>query len=74
MERIRNSLDNLGNELTAQKGRQPIPFEAFLDILTQNPAQVIRNIFQTFHDMVRSHVGEGEDEYPDDPESISYVC
>ncbi|MFH1980724.1 MAG: serine protein kinase PrkA [Pseudomonadota bacterium] len=74
MERIRQSLDNLGNEMTAQEGRALIPFEAFLDALTQQPARVIRNIFQTFHDMVRAHVGEGEDEYPDDPESINYVC
>lgn len=74
MELIRESLDNLGNEMTAQEGRALIPFEAFLDELTRQPARVIRNIFQTFHDMVRAHVGEGEDEYPNDPESINYVC
>ena len=73
MERIRDSLDNLGNELTAQTGRTLISFEAFLDDLTSHPSQVIRNIFQTFHDMVRAHVGDGKDEYPDDPESINYV-
>ena len=34
---------------------------------------VMRNIFQVFHDMVKSYVGEGVDEYPDDPESIHYA-
>jgi len=37
------------------------------------PESVVRNIFQTFHDMIRSYVSEGIDEYPDDPESINYV-
>ena len=36
-------------------------------------AAVIRNIFQLFHDMIMAYVGEGVDEYPDDPESINYV-
>ena len=30
-------------------------------------------ILQIFHDMVMAYVGEGIDEYPDDPESIHYV-
>jgi predicted Ser/Thr protein kinase len=34
----------------------------------------MRNIFQLFHDMVKSYVGRGVDEYPEDPESISFVC
>ena len=32
----------------------------------------LRNIFQFFHDMVKSHIGEGIDEYPDDHESIGF--
>ena len=34
---------------------------------------MLRNIFRIFYDMVHSHVGDGVDEYPDDPESINYV-
>jgi predicted Ser/Thr protein kinase len=34
---------------------------------------VIRNVFQVFHDMMKAYVGEGLDEYSDDPESIHYV-
>jgi hypothetical protein len=33
----------------------------------------MRNIFQVFHDMMKAYVGEGVDEYPDDPESIQYA-
>jgi hypothetical protein len=31
-------------------------------------------VHQVFHDMVRAHVGQGHDEYPDDPESINFIA
>jgi predicted Ser/Thr protein kinase len=74
MNRIQSSLDNLGQGLNGTEGRQPVPFDIFLQYLAEDPGAVIRNVFQTFHDMVRHYVGEGTDEYPDDPESINYVC
>ncbi len=52
---------------------EPVAFEDFLKITAQNPETVIRNVFQMFHDMINTYVGEGVDEYPDDPESIKYV-
>ncbi len=52
---------------------EPIAFEDFLKITAQSPGTVIRNVFQLFHDMIQAYVGEGVDEYPDDPESIKYV-
>ena len=51
----------------------PIDFRSFLEIVTQTPDRMIRNVFQYFHDMVKAYVGTGVDEYPDDPESIKYV-
>ena len=53
--------------------RSSIPFEEFLNELVANPQVVIRNVFQVFHDMIKAYVGEGVEEYPDDPESIHYV-
>ena len=53
--------------------RSSIPFEEFLNELVANPRLVIRNVFQIFHDMIKSYVGDGIEEYPDDPESIHYV-
>ncbi|MDZ7598268.1 MAG: hypothetical protein U5J82_08275 [Desulfobacterales bacterium] len=38
-----------------------------------HPERLIRNVFQVFHDMIKTYVGEGIDEYPNDPESIHYV-
>ena len=58
----------------SERHQQPvIPFEDFLQILLKNPCAVLRNVFQVFYDMIKSYVGEGTDEYPDDPESILFV-
>ena len=50
-----------------------ISFQEYLGLLAVEPASVIRNAFQVFHDMIKFYVGEGIDEYPDDPESIGFV-
>jgi predicted Ser/Thr protein kinase len=53
--------------------RTPIPFQDFIKLMSVNPSQTLRNIFQIFHDMMHAYVGEGVDEYPDDPESINFI-
>ena len=70
---IQKALDNLNHSMSKFERRSSIPFEAFLNELVANPSVVIRNVFQIFHDMIKSYVGEGVEEYPDDPESIHYV-
>ncbi len=50
-----------------------LPFEKYLLLLRARPDLLVRNVFQTFHDMIKSHVGSGYDEYPDDPESIHFI-
>ncbi|WP_305043315.1 serine protein kinase PrkA [Geoalkalibacter sp.] len=49
-----------------------VPFAEFLRRVTQAPQSMVRNVFQQFHDMIRSYLSEGHDEYPDDPESIHF--
>jgi len=71
---IQGALENFDRALSDLDPHQPIAFDAFLEEVTTKPAVIIRNIFQIFHDMVKAYVGTGVDEYPDDPESISYVC
>ena len=72
-EHIQSAVANLDRSLSSRDQRAPISFDAFLKKLTEMPSVVIRNIFQVFHDMVTTYVGKGYDEYPDDPESISYI-
>lgn len=38
--------------------RKPIPFESFLEMISENPSLYLRDIFQFFYDMVFSYVKE----------------
>jgi len=71
---IRSAMEKFDASMSEYDQRAPISFDDFLQVLVDKPRLVIRNIFQIFHDMIKLYVGEGRDEYPDDPESISYVC
>lgn len=73
-DHIDRALGNLERSLKQQEQVEYLSFSEFLQEMLQEPSRVIRNVFQVFHDMVKAYVGEGEDEYPDDPESINYVC
>ena len=73
MEIVKKALEKLGRDVSEQECEVPISYHQFLNELVERPDWVIRNVFQVFHDMVKEYVGEGFDEYPDDPESISYV-
>ena len=76
-DHIQKALTRLDDGNSQWPQRTPVCFEDFLRLLAERPTVLVRNIFQVFHDMVKSHVVEGLDEYPGDPESIrflSYDC
>ena len=73
METITKAMRYLNRNISNQDKGAPISFDAFLHVLISNPDRVMRNVFQTFHDMIKAYAGEGVDEYPDDPESIGFV-
>ena len=73
LENIHKAMQNLNQSMTELEQRQAISFEGFLTELVARPEVVVRNVFQVFHDMMKAYVGEGIDEYPDDPESIHYA-
>ena len=70
---IKKAMQNLNRNMSGLEQRSAISFEDFLSELTVRPMVVIRNVFQVFHDMMKAYVGEGYDEYSDDPESIHFV-
>ena len=72
MDDISRALQHINRSMDGLNQREPLTFEDFLKVLTANPTGVIRNVFQLFYDMVMTHIGEGADEYPDDPESIHF--
>ncbi|RNC67395.1 MAG: serine protein kinase PrkA [Desulfuromonadales bacterium] len=73
MDTITRALQHIDQSVNEWEQRGPISFAEFLETLVANPTRVIRNVFQVFNDMVMGHISVGEDEYPDDPESIHYV-
>lgn len=73
IDNIQRALLNVNRHMRGREQKHPISFDEYLKILEENPTRVLRNIFQVFHDMVKSYVAEGADEYPDDPESIHYA-
>jgi len=73
MENVNKAIRHLNSNMSDLDQRSPIPFEEFLQVLVEQPFTVIRNVFQVFHDMIKACIGEGVDEYPDDPESINFV-
>jgi len=72
-EILSKSVKDLTETIDAQLKRKPIPFQDFLELMVKTPQNIIRNVFQVFNDMVTFYVGEGVEEYPDDPESVGFV-
>lgn len=73
MDSIKAAMDGLDRRSIVKGESTYITFEHYLKKLIEKPEITLRNIFQVFHDMVISHIGEGIDEYPGDPESIKYL-
>jgi len=73
MTPIDNALNHLNRLISEHEHHDVITFDEFLEELTAKPEQVVRNVLQTFYDMIHHYVGTGVDEYPDDPESINFV-
>ena len=71
--KAKDLLDGLCAKIREKEHGAPMPLDQFLQMATQKPDMVFRNILQVFHDMIHHYVGPGDDEYPGDPESINFV-
>ena len=70
---MNSALTAICQKISERDDRSPLAFDRFIDLAREEPERVFRNIFQVFYDMIECYVGEGKNEYPDDPESINYV-
>ncbi len=73
LSNFEKAMQHIQGVQTAVDQQAAVTFETFLKIAAKNPTIGIRNVFQFFHDMIKAYIGEGVDEYRDDPESINYV-
>jgi predicted Ser/Thr protein kinase len=70
---IDQTLDLLDKNISDYQRLAPVPFEEFLNILNAKPSQVLRNIFQTFHDMIKYYVDESEDTIAGDIDKLTFT-
>lgn len=73
MDGTRKAIESLKTDMESKEKKIVLNYDEFLEETRKNPQRVFRNIFQRFHDMCKSYIGEGENEYPDDPENIGFV-
>ena len=73
MDNIQKAMQHIDLSMRGKDQYETISFEEYLKVLAADPSTVIRDVFQIFHDMTKHYIGEGIDEYPDDPESIGFV-
>lgn len=72
-KKVLECLECLSADVDSKEKITILNFEEFMETVRSEPQRVLRNIFQLFYDMVQSNVVKGEDEYPDDPESIGFI-
>ena len=70
---IDQTFDLLDKNMTDYQRLKPVPFDEFLNILNVDPSRVLRNIFQTFHDMIKFYVDESEDTIAGDIDKLTFT-
>ncbi len=72
-ESVDQALELLNNNITEYQRLKPVAFQEFLSILNANPSQILRNIFQSFHDMIKSYVDESEESIRGDLSKLKFT-
>ncbi|MCG8687202.1 MAG: serine protein kinase PrkA [Desulfobacterales bacterium] len=55
---VGQALEFLDKNIQDYQRLKPVSFQEFLNLLKDNPSRILRNIFQSFHDMIKSYVDE----------------
>ena len=72
-ESVDQALELLNKNITDYQRLKPIAFQEFLSVLNANPSQILRNIFQSFHDMIKSYVDEPDESISGDLEKLKFT-
>jgi len=70
---IVHTFDILDKNIVDSQRLKPVSFEEFLSILTAKPSQILRNVFQAFHDMIKCYVEEAEDTIAGDIDKFAFA-
>jgi len=74
METIQDALNALNRNMSAFERNEIIGFDEFLKTLKRHPENILRNVFQVFHDMVEAYAPDGFKEPQELQESSDFVC
>lgn len=72
-ESVDQALELLNKNITDYQRLKPIAFQEFLSVLNAKPSQILRNIFQSFHDMIKSYVDEPDESIRGDLEKLKFT-
>ncbi|MDD4071114.1 MAG: serine protein kinase PrkA [Desulfobacterales bacterium] len=72
-DNVRKAMQHLNQSVREHVQLAPVAFEDFVKLIAEQPDEMIRNVFQLFHDMIKTYVTEDVDEYPNDPETVHYA-
>ncbi len=72
-ESVDQALELLEKSIQDYQRLHPVSFEMFLNILKDRPSQILRNIFQSFHDMVKAHVDEYKDPVTGEQDNLAFT-
>ncbi|MCP4671768.1 MAG: serine protein kinase PrkA, partial [Desulfobacula sp.] len=72
-KKIGTTFELLDKNSIDYKRLKPIPFQEFLNFLTLEPSRILRNIFQAFHDMIKSYVDKSEDTLSKNIEKLNFT-
>ncbi|MFO7912797.1 MAG: tetratricopeptide repeat protein, partial [Desulfotignum sp.] len=72
-ESVDQALELLEKSIQDYQRLHPVSFEMFLNILKDRPSRILRNIFQSFHDMVKAHVDEYKDPVTGEQDNLAFT-
>ncbi len=71
--RVEKAIDLLNGEIGDYERLKPITFNSYLDLVENRPAEMLRNVFQVFHDMMQTYVTVPQDSVLDDADEFSLI-
>ncbi|MBF0302060.1 MAG: serine protein kinase PrkA [Desulfamplus sp.] len=71
--RAEEAIQLLNVEIGDYERLKPITFKNFLTLVEKRPSEMLRNVFQVFHDMMQTHVDVSDDSILNDPDEFSLV-
>ncbi|MBF0200949.1 MAG: serine protein kinase PrkA [Desulfamplus sp.] len=71
--RAQRAVELLNGEIGEYERLKPITFNSYLDLVESRPADMLRNVFQVFHDMMQAHVDVFKESLLDDGDELNLI-